>query len=102
MHKYDTCEHCGHARLSHRNGRGLCFSSDAIGYPCTCMRFKKAGIEVTIKPIKNDREIYIITNKKGRCFYINSARPFLSEQQIRELWKTDKKSFDPYFGQYGY
>ena len=80
MNKHDTCEHCGHARMSHTNGRGSCSGVNLVGNHCQCNRFKKSEIEVSIKPLPElDREIYIVINKKGYCYYINSARPFLSE-----------------------
>lgn len=58
-------------------------------------------MQIRIKKIE-DREVYIVTTKKGLCYFINSAEPFLNEDEIKDLWKTSHKEFSPYYGQYGY
>jgi len=65
-------------------------------------------MDITFKPYTLNtqpsikRMAVIVTTQKGYCYWLNSAEPFPTEQEAAELWKYDRKSFLPYFGQAGY
>ena len=65
-------------------------------------------MEITLKEytIKTNPPInrcaVIVTTQKGYNFWINHAEPFPTKDEAKELWKSDRKSFEPYYGQVGY
>lgn len=55
--------------------------------------------QVEIKPYHTGKHsLCIVTTVKGYCFYCLWANPVPSEAQVREAWRTDRKSFLPYNG----
>ncbi len=105
MDKRETCM-CGHTRMVHRNLRGLCHSSNTIGRPCLCMRFKrpdKSFIENRYHPYKwnntedKEHKRIIVQDKKGLVWEITYGRPFPADEEVLKLFKENKKAFEPYY-----
>lgn len=60
---------------------------------------KAQTLTVRIKPHPRsaNHERYIVETAT-RAYYVDCAEPFMNEAEIRDLWKTDRRAFDPYYG----
>lgn len=54
-------------------------------------------VEIRQHPTSEDHWVCIVTNTRGRCYFVTWAdRP--TEETVLAAWREDRKAFQPYCG----
>jgi len=64
-------------------------------------------MEIKIKDLNKEdgfsnHQIAIVTTKRGLCYYLLCAEPFMTRSEVADAWKNERSEFLPYSGQWGY